>query len=691
MHVKYLPFIAHYCKRCYYICVNNRSRPFSCPLAVLSSVDSQQPVNDQSWNSHFFASLLYFHTVKKRYQIQTYCFETRPKCNSLNSIFEFLQSSSFNYFLRSPVVAWELRRNIGDLDVMSTADVSGGSDGSGGEMKLLQLKRSGGADRRVLTRRASAIRQAGGELEDVQATLEFLIDRRNLLTELDSQVQKLIEDDDELVADVEEAVDVFMAAERAVKWCQGKIKDLQPPSPSGADETSSGSLTKLNLPSLSGEKTQWVSFWDQFTTLVDSKVDMANGEKLSFLKLSLKGDAAYIVSSLLVADASYEKEAYSSTFEHSASCQMNECSGSHSISQCERYKQLGTRKRTAVVRKLKLCMNCLGRHFVTDCPSKSSCRTCNGRPHTSLHFDRPVEQQGEVTSSATFSCPSELLSTAMVGIDDTAGKTLMSRALLDSGLQTSFITADAASKLNLARSTFDVKISGIGRQAAKESVCLLVGLQTFPVTALVPNLIAGNIPSQPINLKQLKSMKSVSLADKNFHQRGPVKLLLGANVYEDLSLDERRKDQGRHYRKSTFGCVVTGVFVPCACLPMSILSSFSRTGTCSLLGSRRDSSSEADVERKSSMCGTLQHNDLRSRWRTHRCSSTVQAWDTSSKQLSNRQAEIVRFGTKTQRSRWCDAAVTWTHQGVCRHLSLGKNSSNFKLMLLLTPSLCVQR
>ena len=50
----------------------------------------------------------------------------------------------------------------------------------------------------------------------------------------------------------------------------------------------------------------------------------------------------------------------------------------------------------------------------------------------------------------------------MVGIDDTAGKTLMFQTLLDSGSQTSFITADAASKLNIARSTVDVKISGIG-------------------------------------------------------------------------------------------------------------------------------------------------------------------------------------------------------------------------------------
>ena len=217
------------------------------------------------------------------------------------------------------------------------------------------------------------------------------------------------------------------------------------------------------------------------------------------------------------------QEAYSSTVEHSVSCQMKECSGSHSISQCNRYKQLGTRQSKAVVRKLKLCINSLGRHFVADCPSKFSCRTCNGRHHTSLHFDRPVEQQSGVTSGATFSGPSVILSTAMVGIDETAGKTLMFRALLDSGSQTSFITADAASTLNIARSTVGVNISGIGgrQHAAKESVNLVVGLQKLPVTALVLNSIAGNIPSQPINLKQLKSMKKVALADENFLNLAP--------------------------------------------------------------------------------------------------------------------------------------------------------------------------
>ena len=92
----------------------------------------------------------------------------------------------------------------------------------------------------------------------MQATLEFLINRRKLLTELDSQIQQFIEEDDELEADVDEAADVFLAAERAMKWCQARIKELQPPSPSAAAAPSSGSLT-TKLPSFSDEYRQWVS------------------------------------------------------------------------------------------------------------------------------------------------------------------------------------------------------------------------------------------------------------------------------------------------------------------------------------------------------------------------------------------------------------------------------------------------
>ena len=97
---------------------------------------------------------------------------------------------------------------------------------------------------------------------------------------------------------MEEAAGVFMAAEKAVKWSQCKIKELQPPSSNVAPAPSSGSVTtkllKLTLLSSSGEYTQWVSFWDQFTTSDESKDDMANVQRPSYLKLSMEADAASV-------------------------------------------------------------------------------------------------------------------------------------------------------------------------------------------------------------------------------------------------------------------------------------------------------------------------------------------------------------------------------------------------------------
>ena len=147
---------------------------------------------------------------------------------------------------------------------MSTADCSGGSDHPRDLMKFPQLEQLRGAHPGALTRRETSIQQAGGLLEDIQATFELIISRNKTQTKLNSLFQQLNKTDYHLETDVKDASDVFMAAEKAGVWCQGKMKKLQPPSPSDAAAQSSGSLTtklrKLNLPSFSREYTQCVSF-----------------------------------------------------------------------------------------------------------------------------------------------------------------------------------------------------------------------------------------------------------------------------------------------------------------------------------------------------------------------------------------------------------------------------------------------
>ena len=184
----------------------------------------------------------------------------------------------------------------------------------------------------------------------------------------------------------------------------------------------------------------------------------------------------------------------------------------------------------------------------------------------------------------------------------------------------------------------------------------------MPVRTLVLNSIAGNKLSHPISLKQLKSMKHVAVANKNSINLTPficfaIAQAVGADVYEDFFLDEKKKDHGLHYRKSIFGWVVTGVLSHVRGYQQS--SSCSRTRPCSLLGGREESSSDADVQWKSSLCGTLQHIDLFCIWRLHHCLLPFKVWSTFFEQFSNSQAEIVRSGAETQWSRWSAAAVSW--------------------------------
>ena len=179
----------------------------------------------------------------------------------------------------------------------------------------------------------------------------------------------------------------------------------------------------------------------------------------------------------------------------------------------------------------------------------------------------------------------------------------------------------------------------------------MIGPQKLPVTALVLNSIAGNKPSQSINLKQLKSMKSVALADKNFHQPGPVQLLLGADVYEDLFLDERRKAHGLQYRKSIFGWVVTGVLsqvrtYQCQSFQVAVELDLARFWELEEIPRVKPMSKENRqcVEHYDTTTYVADDGPI-----TVRLPFKSEA--RPSKQFSHSKAEIVRFGEKTQGSR----------------------------------------
>ncbi|XP_015120965.1 uncharacterized protein LOC107043827 [Diachasma alloeum] len=64
------------------------------------------------------------------------------------------------------------------------------------------------------------------------------------------------------------------------------------------------------------------------------------------------------------------------------------CKMDHYIASCSGFKSLTPTARKEVVERLYLCYNCLGKHSIRVCQTTRTCRTCQERHHSLLHFDR---------------------------------------------------------------------------------------------------------------------------------------------------------------------------------------------------------------------------------------------------------------------------------------------------------------
>ncbi|XP_058817142.1 uncharacterized protein LOC131680444 [Topomyia yanbarensis] len=219
--------------------------------------------------------------------------------------------------------------------------------------------------------------------------------------------------------------------------------------------------------------------------------------------------------------------AHTATIPNTSTYRCAVCSQPHRIYECEEFKRKSVEQKHEIVRRKKLCWNCLSSsHMSRDCPSKP-CRKCNEKHHTLLHqsslSDRYALPQSKPTTagsqpttkgsssdsftstpSATFtqksssshSPPSEiatsqsrpitsrpvsnamaascgavyttvLLSTAVVRVFGPTGKVTFARTLLDSCSEANFITERIVQLLGLKRTRQSAIISGMGGSTVK--------------------------------------------------------------------------------------------------------------------------------------------------------------------------------------------------------------------------------
>jgi hypothetical protein len=274
--------------------------------------------------------------------------------------------------------------------------------------------------------------------------------------------------------------------------------------------------------------------------------------------------------------------------QHAPRSDRRPCKEDHMIDNCETFKGCGLEERRGQVNQLGLCFNCLGSHRLKNCKSIVACRTCAQRHHTLLHdHDKrpnPPTRAPESSRSASVNMVRPLhqtrvvlLATAQVIVCSPNGKQTQTRALLDSGSETTLIAEHVAHKLQLPRTRSTVNICGIGETAAGSArfqTDVLLKSRVHPdveytVTAVILPKLTGCLPRQQIAPVDTLPVNSDDLADPYYFCKAKIGLVLSADIYGLLLRPGLKRSSCKQVaaQDTTLGWIVT------ASVPTPILTS----------------------------------------------------------------------------------------------------------------------
>jgi len=226
------------------------------------------------------------------------------------------------------------------------------------------------------------------------------------------------------------------------------------------------------------------------------------------------------------------------------------CHRDHFIMMCEAFKKKSGEERLQFVNGSKLCLNCLGRHKVSECQSKRSCSVCGARHHSALHdaCRVPAVEKGATSSepaktshvarNPSASRGAVLLATARITVTDRWGTLHSVRALIDQGSEVSIVTEALAQRLRLSRKQASVAVFGVGEKrtaTARGQITLRISTQggTYIMSTSAIVLPRFTVYTGPTNgaSKEWPHLKDLELADPRYSSTDEIEVLLGADVY----------------------------------------------------------------------------------------------------------------------------------------------------------------
>jgi len=253
--------------------------------------------------------------------------------------------------------------------------------------------------------------------------------------------------------------------------------------------------------------------------------------------------------------------------------QCTMCNGSHRLFKCDTFVKLQPRQRLNYARQQRLCLNCLQTFFKNHTFSKRVCRKCNKRHHTLIHTDTQNQANrdsgsttnndlsantkgatvAEVNAYHTLKGKTRnhvLLATAIVEVRNKSGQYIPCRALLDSGSQSHFITERCVQRLRLPRTQTHTSIQGISNVNTATHHSVSVHLRsrhtdwhTTLDCAILSNITGTTLPTR-LDTSSWKIPTDIILVDEQFNQPGDIDLLIGVDLFYEISRPGRRTRPG---------------------------------------------------------------------------------------------------------------------------------------------------
>lgn len=254
------------------------------------------------------------------------------------------------------------------------------------------------------------------------------------------------------------------------------------------------------------------------------------------------------------------------------------CNLPHTIYKCPSFVELSPIDRIKKVNELNLCKICLRKHDLKRCTSRNNCFKCNKAHNTLLHiFQRKGNEEkrevqntdqpstSSVTTAHVVNEENILLSTAVIRAISANAKSVLCRALLDSGSQCNFITEELVQSLQLKKSKTIQKINGIGSTTQNAYACVNARFESrfnnynLTLKMFVVPKITGNLPSKNIT-KTYNIPNNIKLADPLYYSPQKVDILIGATHFYDIIMNQKIKPivNGPVFQETEFGWIVSG-------------------------------------------------------------------------------------------------------------------------------------